>query len=162
VIALDRYLARQILAPFLAGLVFLTQVLLATQFVSQADVLLGSGVSALDLCAVATDLAPHILGYVIPVSFLLGAVLGTGRMAEDASHALGAAGSAQQTACPSGSLAVAAIALWVGLRSSRLVEGRAAARERDHPENVSSDVRAGSSTDLPGLTMYAESARGGS
>ena len=40
---LDRYLAREILLPFLAGLVFLTQVLLASQLLAQADVLLGSG-----------------------------------------------------------------------------------------------------------------------
>src|SRR4030067_1170975 len=42
---LDRYLAREILLPFAAGLLFLTQVLIATQILAQADVLLGSGVS---------------------------------------------------------------------------------------------------------------------
>jgi lipopolysaccharide export system permease protein len=168
VIALDRYLARQILAPFLAGLVFLTQILLATQFVSQADVLLGSGVSALDLCAVAADLAPHILGYVIPVSFLLGAVLGTGRLAEDRELiALGAAGISPATLArvPLGlSLLVAAIALWMGLVLEPL--GLRDARQRVNDiirKNVSSDVRAGVFyEDLPGLTLYAESTRGGS
>ena len=79
---LDRYLAREILLPFLAGLVFLTQVLLASQLLAQADVLLGSGVSTWDLLMVVAGLTPHLLGYVLPVAFLLGAVLGVGRLAE--------------------------------------------------------------------------------
>ena len=74
--ALDRYLTREILPPFAAGLVFLTQVLVATQLLGQADVLLGAGVSGLDLAVVVVALVPHFLGYVLPVAFLLGAVLG--------------------------------------------------------------------------------------
>jgi lipopolysaccharide export system permease protein len=167
VTALDRYLARQILAPFLAGLLFLMQVLLATQLLTQADVLLGSGVSALDLIAVATDLAPHFLGYVLPVSFLLGAVVGTGRLAEDRELvALGAAGISPGTLArvPIGlSLVIAAIALWVGLALEP--SGLRDARQRVNDiirKNVSSDVRAGVFyEDIPGLTLYAESTRGG-
>jgi lipopolysaccharide export system permease protein len=167
VTALDRYLARQILAPFLAGLLFLTQVLLATQLLTQADVLLGSGVSALDLIAVATDLAPHFLGYVLPVSFLLGAVVGTGRLAEDRELvALGAAGISPGALArvPLGlSLVVAAVALWVGLAVEP--SGLRDARQRVNDiirKNVSSDVRAGVFyEDIPGLTLYAESTRGG-
>src|SRR5919201_2168829 len=90
---LDRYLAREILLPFAAGLLFLTQILIATQILAQADVLLGSGVSLVDVGAVGVDLVPHFLGYVLPVAYLLGAVVGVGRLAEDRELvALGAAG----------------------------------------------------------------------
>src|SRR5436309_5939359 len=90
---LDRYLAKEILLPFAAGLLFLTQVLIATQLLAQADVLFGSGVSPLDILAVALDITPHFLSFVLPISFLLGAVVGIGRLAEDRELvALGAAG----------------------------------------------------------------------
>ena len=90
---LDRYLAKEILLPFAAGLLFLTQILLATQLLAQADVLFGSGVSLVDVGAVVLYLLPHFLAYVLPIAFLLGAVLGVGRLAEDREVvALGAAG----------------------------------------------------------------------
>lgn len=80
---LDRYLAREILLPFAAALLFLTQLLLASQLLAQADVLFGGGVSPLDVARILVDLVPHLLEYVLPVAFLLGAVLGVGRLAED-------------------------------------------------------------------------------
>jgi lipopolysaccharide export system permease protein len=165
--ALDRYLAREILLPFFAGLVFLTQVLLASQLLAQSDVLLGSGVSAADVAAVALDLIPHFLGYVLPVSFLLGAVVGTARLAEDREIvALGAAGisPARLVRVPLAlGFAVGLVALFVGLvlepaglRSARL-------RVNDIiRKNVTSDVRAGVFfEDIPNLTVYAEQTRAG-
>ena len=90
---LDRYLAREILLPFAAGLVFLTQLLLATQVFARAEVLFGSGVSAGDVAVVTLALLPHFVGYVLPVAFLLGATVGVARLAEDREViALGAAG----------------------------------------------------------------------
>jgi len=73
---LDRYLAREILLPFAAGLVFLTQLLLATQVFARAEVLFGSGVSLGDVAAVTLALLPHFVGYVLPIAFLLGATVG--------------------------------------------------------------------------------------
>ncbi len=90
---LHRYLAKEILLPFAAGLLFLTQILLATQLLAQADVLFGSGVSIVDVGAVVLYLLPYFLAYVLPIAFLLGAVLGVGRLAEDREVlSLGAAG----------------------------------------------------------------------
>jgi lipopolysaccharide export system permease protein len=80
---LDRYLAREILLPFAAALLFLTQLLLASQIIAQADVLFGGGVSLWDVARILADLVPHLLEYVLPVAFLLGAVLGVGRLTED-------------------------------------------------------------------------------
>jgi lipopolysaccharide export system permease protein len=164
---LDRYLAREILLPFAAGLLFLTQVLLATQVLAQGDVLLGSGVSAIDVLLVALDLTPHLLGYVLPVSFLLGCVLGVGRLAEDRELvALGAAGvsPARLVKVPLlVGLGAAAVALWLslgvepaGLRAARL------RLDEVVKKNVSADVRPGVFyEEIPGLTLYAEQVSGG-
>src|SRR5574341_2325546 len=90
---LDRYLAREILLPFGAGLVFLTQILLATQLLAEADICCGSGVAAWGVVRVIALLTPHFLGFILPVAFLLGAVVGVGRLAEDREIiAIGAAG----------------------------------------------------------------------
>src|SRR5512142_3181070 len=90
---LDRYLAREILLPMAAGLLFLTQLLLATQILSQAGVLFGAGVSLADVGQVIFFLLPYFVGFVRPVAFLLGVVLGVSRLAADREVvAMGAAG----------------------------------------------------------------------
>jgi lipopolysaccharide export system permease protein len=81
---LDRYLAREILLPFAGVLLFLTQVLLAVQLLVQANLLLGSGVVSLgDFLGLSLALTPHYLGNVLPAAFLLGVVLGVGRLSAD-------------------------------------------------------------------------------
>lgn len=163
----DRYLAREILPPFVAGVVFLTQILLATQLLAEADVLFGSGVSLLDLGAVLVDLLPHMLGYVLPIAFLLGAVIGVGRLAEDREVvAMSAAGvsPARLVRVPLGlGVATAALGLWLSL--SVEPAALAAARERLNDivkRNVTSDVRPGTFYDqIPGYTLYAERVRDG-
>ncbi len=164
---LERYLAREILLPFAAGLVFLTQILVATQILAQAPVLLGSGVSALDLGAVSLDLVPHFLGYVLPISFLLGAVVGVGRLAEDREVvALGAAGISPirlvRVPLLLGVL-VAAAGLAVALRVEPRALRDARARVNDMiRRNVSSDVKGGVFyDDLPSVTLYAEAVHDG-
>jgi lipopolysaccharide export system permease protein len=158
---LDRYLVREILLPFLAGLVFLTQVLLATQILTQADVLFGSGVSAWDILIVVVSLIPRLLDRVFPVALLLGAVLGLGRWADDRElMALSAAGISPlrlvRVPIVLG-LAVTALALWVGLdltprglRSARLEVNEIIKK------NVTHDVRAGVFyEEIPDWTVYA-------
>jgi len=163
---LDRYLAREILLPFGAGLVFLTQILLATQLLAQADILFGSGVAAWDVVRVIGLLTPHFLGFILPVAFLLGAVVGVGRLAEDREIiALGAAGfsPARLVRVPLllGAL-TSALALWLALevepaalRSARLLLNEIIKK------NVTSDVKAGTFyDDIPGYTLYAEQVKG--
>ena len=164
---LDRYLAREILLPFAAGLVFLVQILLATQILAQADVLFGAGVSVLDLGAVALDLVPHFLGYVLPVAFLLGCTVGTGGWRRTASWWRSA-----RLGCSPARLArvpivlgvvLSALALWVGLVLEPA--GLRDARQRVNDlirKNVTNDVHAGIFyEDLPDLTLYAEGSQGG-
>jgi lipopolysaccharide export system permease protein len=159
---LDRYLAKEILLPFVAGVLFLTQLLLATQLLSQAEVLFGSGVALTDVAAILVSLLPHVLGYVLPIAFLLGAVLGVGRLAEDREvMALAAAGvsPARLVRVPL-ALAVLAGALGLWLSLSLEPEGLSAARARVNDvvkRNVTNDVRAGTFYDqIPGYTLYAE------
>jgi lipopolysaccharide export system permease protein len=164
----DRYLAKEILFPFLAGLLFFTQLLLATQILARADVLFGSGVSLLDVAAIVVALLPNVLGYVLPIAFLLGAVIGVGRLSEDREVvALGAAGisPARLVRVP---LALGVIAAAAGVLLSTEFEpaGFAAARARLNDvvkRNVTNDVRAGTFYDqIPGYMLYAERAEAGS
>lgn len=163
----DRYVAKEILLPFLAGLLFLTQLLLATQILGQADVLFGSGVSWVDVAWIVVALVPNVLGYVLPIAFLLGAVVGIGRLSEDREViAMGAAGlsTARLVRVPLAiGMVVTAVAVW--LSTNVQPAGFALARERLGEvvkRNVASDVRPGTFYDqIPGYTLYAEKVGGG-
>lgn len=164
---LDRYLAREILLPLAAGLVFLTQLLLAIQLLGQAEVLFGSGVSTWDVLSMGVYLVPHLLGFVLPVAFLLGAVLGVGRLVEDRELvALAAAGISPvrlvRVPLLLGVLATAA-ALALAGRVEPAALSRAGARLNEIiKKNISSDVRPGIFyEDIPGLTLYAGQVSGG-
>ena len=165
---LDRYLGKEILLPFVAAVLFLTQLLLATQILAQAEVLFGSGVALGDAGAILVSLLPHILGYVLPIAFLLGAVLGVGRLSDDREvMALGAAGisPARLVRVPLAlGVCAGALGLWISL--SLEPAGLTAARVRIAEvvkRNVTNDVRAGTFYDqIPGYTLYAEKVhRGG-
>ncbi|WP_242394723.1 LptF/LptG family permease [Anaeromyxobacter oryzisoli] len=164
---LDRYLAKEILLPFGAALLFLTQLLLATQILGQAKVLFGSGVSLRDVALVILALLPYFLGFVLPIAFVLGVVVGVGRLAEDREVvALGAAGISP-TRLVRVPLVLAAILAVVGGWLSLSVEpaGLRFARQRMNDivkRNVMNDVRGGTFYDqIPGYTLYAERASGG-
>lgn len=158
---LERYLAKEILLPFLAALIFLTQLLLMTQILARADILLGAGVTALDIAGVAAMLLPHLLGFVMPVSFLLGAIVGVGRLAEDREvMAIGAAGLSpvRLVRVPLAiGVVVAAVGLWfsvsvepAGLREARLRFNEIIKR------NLTANVRPGTFFDeIPGYTVFA-------
>jgi lipopolysaccharide export system permease protein len=164
---LDRYLAREILLPFGAGLLFLTQLLLATQVLAQAELLFGAGVSPLDLATMIATLMPHLVGYVLPIAFLLGSVLGVGRLAEDREViALGAAGISPlrllRVPLVLG-VATAAFGLWLALwgEPAALQLARAQLNEMVK-KNLRADVRPGTFFDeIPGYTIYAERVRDG-
>ncbi len=163
----DRYLAKEILVPFAAGVVFLTQILLAAQLLAQAEILFGSGVALWDVAAVVVAFLPHLLGYVLPIAFLLGAVIGVGRLAEDREVvALSAAGvsPARLVRVPLAlGLLTAALGLWLSLSVEPAALAVARVRLNEIVKrNVTNDVRAGTFYDqIPGYTLYAERVRGG-
>ena len=164
---LRRYLAKEILLPFAAGVLFLSQILLATQLLAQAQILFGSGVSLVDIGAVIVDILPHLLGYVLPIAFLLGAVLGVARLSDDRELvALGAAGLSPTYLVPVPlglAVCVAAVGVWLGLVAAPA--GLDAARVRFTEivkRNVTNDVLPGTFYDqIPGYTLYAERVHGG-
>jgi lipopolysaccharide export system permease protein len=158
---LERYLAKEILLPFLAALLFLTQLLLMTQILARADILLGAGVNLTDILAVSAALLPHLLGFVMPVAFLLGAIVGVGRLAEDREvMAIGAAGLSpvRLVRVPLAiGVVVAAVGLWfsttvepAGLREARLRFNEIIKR------NLTANVRPGTFfSEIPGYTVFA-------
>jgi lipopolysaccharide export system permease protein len=164
---LHRYLAKEILFPFAASLLFLTQILLATQLLAQAPVLFGSGVSLVDVGAVVLYMLPHLLGYVLPIAFMVGAVIGVGRLAEDREViALGAAGLSPAWLLPVPlGLGVVVAGVGLGLTLAVVPASLAAARLEVNDivkRNVMNDVRAGTFYDqIPGFMLYAEHVRGG-
>jgi lipopolysaccharide export system permease protein len=163
----DRYVAKEILLPFSAGLLFLTQLLLATQVLNQADVLFGSAVSFADIGFVLLSLIPNVLGYLLPVCFLLGCVIGIGRLSEDREIvAMGAAGlsTARLVRVPVAlGILVAAFATWFSTHVEPAGYGLARDRLSEVvKKNVASDVRSGTFYDqIPGYTLYAEHVKPG-
>ncbi|HYG70118.1 MAG TPA: LptF/LptG family permease, partial [Anaeromyxobacteraceae bacterium] len=158
---LDRYLAKEILLPFGAGLLFLTQILLATQILSRAELLFGSGVSAADVLTVVAGLVPQFVNTILPIAFLLGAVLGVARLAEDREViAMNAAGISplRLVRVP---LVLGVILSAVGLWLSLEVEPASLTQAREGlntivKKNVQNDVRPGTFYDqIPGYTLYA-------
>lgn len=80
---LARYVSWEIFVPLASWVGFLFLLLLAMSFLRGTDMLLGSGVGALDLLTIAGCLTPHFLQQALPVAFLLALLLGLGRLAED-------------------------------------------------------------------------------
>ncbi len=164
---LDRYLAREILVPMAAGLLFLTQLLLATRILSQAGLLFGAGVSLADVGLVIVYLMPYFIGFVLPVAFLLGVVLGVSRLAADREVvAMGAAGLSPLRLVRIPlllSLAAAALGVWLalflepaGIKAARALTNDIVRR------NVANEVRPGTFYEqIPGYTLYAERVNGG-
>lgn len=159
---LDRYLAKEILLPFGAALLFLVQILLVTQILARADILFGAGVSAVDLFGVVLALLPHFLGYVLPVSFLLGAILGVGRLADDREiMAIGAAGLSPVRLVRVPlliGLVLAAFGVWLSLEVEPAGLREAQFRFNELiKKNVTANVRAGTFFDeIPQVTVYTE------
>jgi lipopolysaccharide export system permease protein len=117
--------------------------------------------------ALAAGLLPHLLGFVLPVAFLAGTVMGLGRLAEHREViALVAAGvsPARLLRFPLAiAAALAALALglagWVEPAASALVRERVT---RIVERKLANDVRAGVFYDqLPGYVLYAERVGGG-
>ncbi len=80
---LRRYVALEVLAPFVAWTAFLCVLFFVMAFLRGTEVLLGSAVTLGDFGRFASYLAPGFLAQALPVSFLLAVLLGLGRLAED-------------------------------------------------------------------------------
>jgi LPS export ABC transporter permease LptF/LPS export ABC transporter permease LptG len=80
---LDRYIAREMLAPTGIGLLVFTFVLLIDQIPRLLAVLVARSADLSTIVRVFVNLLPSILAVTIPMAFLLGVLLAFGRMASD-------------------------------------------------------------------------------
>lgn len=163
---LHGYLLREILAPFLGALLFLTQLFVVMRLLAQADVIFGAGVPLLVVGKVVLYLLPSMLSYVLPVSFLLGILVGLGRLADDRElTALAATGHGPHVylvtpLAMAGVLAGAMLAVttWlepVGMRNTKALMNTVI------KENLAAGVTPGTFyEDLSDLTLFAAEVEG--
>lgn len=80
---LDRYVIRQVLPPFLIGLLVFTFILEIPPLADVAEKLIAKGVSWSVIARIMATLLPQALGVTIPMSLLLGLLVAFGRLSGD-------------------------------------------------------------------------------
>lgn len=80
---LQRYVLKEIALPVLAWLGLLVTLMWVMAVLKGTEVLLGSEVTAWDFARVSAFLLPHFVAQAAPVAFLLGLLIGLGRLSED-------------------------------------------------------------------------------
>lgn len=157
---LTRYIVKTVGAPLLAWAGFLCVLFMLMAFLKGIDVLLGSGAQFGDLLLIFAFLTPQFVVQTTPIAFLLGTLIGYGRLAEDSElkvmQSLGVA-PRQLVVAPLVigavlTLALAAISATLqpwGVRAVRLTA------QRLIRENALHDVKPGQfHQGLSGLTLY--------
>ena len=79
----DRYLVREILAPFFLALVVLTFILLMPPILENAQQLIAKGVDVPTIAKILLTLMPQALSVTIPMALLYGILMGLGRLSTD-------------------------------------------------------------------------------
>ena len=79
----DRYLARETLAPLLLSLLVFTFILIVPFMIEQAEMLITKGVSPAVILRVMATLLPQALGVTIPMALLMGLLVAFGRLSAD-------------------------------------------------------------------------------
>ncbi len=80
---LDRYVLREVVPPFLLGLLLVTFVLLMNQVLLLADLFIDKGVPWLQALRLLGLLVPSILVFALPMAVLMGVVGGLARLSAD-------------------------------------------------------------------------------
>ena len=80
---LDRYVVREVLLPFFLWLLVITFVLEMPPILDQGEKLIERGVEWSIIIRVLATLLPQALGVTIPISLLLGILIGLGRLSAD-------------------------------------------------------------------------------
>ena len=80
---IDRYVIRQVLMPFCIGLMVFTFLLIIPALIEQAETFVAKGVSAPVVLRLMATLIPQALALTIPMSLLLGLLIGFGRLSAD-------------------------------------------------------------------------------
>jgi lipopolysaccharide export system permease protein len=77
------YILKEVGGPFLLALFVFTFVMLANQMIRMLDLIFGKGVSPLDILFLFASILPTFLIMMVPVSLMVGILLGLGRMSSD-------------------------------------------------------------------------------
>ncbi len=80
---LDRYVIREVLPPFCLALALFTFILIVDPLMKEAQRLIEKGVGAATILRILATLMPSALGVTIPVSLLVGLLIGLGRLSAD-------------------------------------------------------------------------------
>ena len=80
---IDRYILREVIPPFLLALLVFTFLLMIPPIMEVAEDLIAKGVDADTIVRIMVTLVPQGLGITIPISLLLGILMGLGRLSTD-------------------------------------------------------------------------------
>lgn len=80
---LDRYIAREVLAPFALGVVLLTFALVTGRLLRLTEMVVNHGVSLRNVASLIGFIMPAFLELTFPMAVLLGVLMGFGRMSGD-------------------------------------------------------------------------------
>ncbi len=80
---LDRYVMREVIAPFLMGVALLTFALVACRLLKLTEMVVNHGVSLGEVLGLIGFIMPGFLELTFPMAVLLGVLLGFGRMSND-------------------------------------------------------------------------------
>jgi len=80
---IHRYIAREVLVPMRLGLVVFTFVLLMGRILKLMELVLNKGVPLKEILALFVSLLPTFLVITLPLAFLLGVLIGFGRLSSD-------------------------------------------------------------------------------
>jgi len=80
---LDRYILREVVPPFLVGLLLVTFVLLMNQILLLAELFIDKGVPAAEAVRILALLIPSILAFALPMAVLMGILGGLARLSAD-------------------------------------------------------------------------------
>ena len=147
--------------PFGAALLFLVQLFFLARVLAQADVIFGSAMRLQDVGKILLYLLPAMLSFGLPIAFLLGILIGLGRLADDRElTALEATGHAPHQLLPTplfvgGVLTAILLVLtcWVEPMAMRAARAQTAEMIK---RNLAGDVKGGVFyEDLSDLTLFA-------
>src|ERR1700730_4281585 len=80
---IDRYVAREVLAPFAVDVGLLTFALVTGKLLKLMDMVVNHGVSLGEVCGIIGYIMPAFLELTFPMAVLLGVLMGFGRMSSD-------------------------------------------------------------------------------
>ncbi len=80
---IDRYVVREVIPPFLIGLLVFTFVLIIPFIIDLAEQMIAKGVPAGTILRLTATLLPQALALTIPMSLLIGLLVGLGRLSAD-------------------------------------------------------------------------------